>query len=151
MWISSNNLLWKWNIFQAIFVETQLKCINQNSWRVFFFFFFFLQNEHYHEAKIPVYKFPEDFRGSVVTCFSLLLLPFFDLKIDVIVEYLVIADEVQELGMMLGLCKKELGVGDTLALLCCSILFTLKIRVLALFFFFFLVVMDHSNSFGDKF
>jgi len=67
------------------------------------------------------------------------------------VEYLVIADEVQELGMMLGLCKKELGVGDTLALLCCSILFTLKIRVLALFFFFFLVVMDHSNSFGDKF
>ena len=128
-----------------------MKCINQNSWRVLFFFFFsfFLQNEYYHEAKIPVYKFPEDFRGSVVTCFSLLLLPFFHLKMDVIVEYLVIADKVEELGMMIGLCKKEHSVRDTHTLLCCSVLFTLKTRVLTLFFF--LALMDHSNSFGDKF
>lgn len=82
-------------------------------------FVFFLQNEYYHEAKIPVYKFPEDFRGSVVTCFSLLLLPFFHLKIDVIVEYLVIAEEAQELGMMLGLCKKEHSESDTFTLFCC--------------------------------
>ena len=52
----------------------------------------------------------------MVTCFSLLLLPFFHLKIDVIVEYLVTADEVQELGVMLGLCKKEHSVGDTFTL-----------------------------------
>lgn len=83
----------------------------QNTWRYFFFsfslFFFFLQNEHNYEAEIPVYKFPEDFGGSVVTRFSLLLLPFFPVKIDVIVEYLVIADEIWELGVMLGLCQKE--------------------------------------------
>ena len=64
-------------------------------------------------------------------------------------EYLVIADKVEELGMMIGLCKKEHSVRDTHTLLCCSVLFTLKTRVLTLFFF--LALMDHSNSFGDKF
>lgn len=53
----------------------------------------------------------------MVTCFSLLLLPFFPFKIDVIVEYLVIADsELQELSVVLRLCKKEHTVGDTFIL-----------------------------------
>ena len=84
----------------------------------------------------------------MVTCFSLLLLPFFHLKIDVIVEYLVIADEAQELGLMLGLCKKEHSESDTFTLFCCSILFALKTRVLTLFL---KLLMDHSSSSGDKF
>lgn len=52
----------------------------------------------------------------MVTCFSLLLLPFFPFKIDVILEYLVIADEVQVLGVMFGLCEKDHSVNDTFIL-----------------------------------
>lgn len=66
-------------------------------------------------------------------------------------EYLVIADEVQELGMMLGLCKKELGVGDTLALSTLLLDFVYSKNKGARTIFFFFVLMDHSNSFGDKF
>lgn len=76
------------------------------------FFFFPFQNEYYYEAKIPVYKFPEDDRSSLVMCFSLMLLPALPFKIDVTLEYLVIAEEVRELGVMWRLWKEHC-VGDT--------------------------------------
>lgn len=75
-------------------MERQLKYINQKTFLLLSLFSFFFQNEYYYEAKIPVYKFPEDYRGSLVMCFSLMLLPVLPFKIDVILEYLVIAEEV---------------------------------------------------------
>lgn len=64
-----------------------------------FSFLFFFQNEHYYEAKIPIYKFAKDCRGSLVTCFSLILLPFSLLRLTYS-EYLVSC-------VMLRLCERR--------------------------------------------
>lgn len=132
--IASSSLPWKWNIFKTVFVERQLKCTNQKTFLLFFFpSFFFFQNEYYYEAKVPVYKFPEDYGSSLVTCFFSPASPVSPFKIDVTLEYLVIADEVWELGLMLRLWEKVHGIGDGFILNFVSIVSALKTEVLTFF------------------